>query len=202
MVKIYIENEILEFKNNANEIGDILNKIDNIVNNSSKILSYMTIDSIEVYENYYDYFLDNIRVIEEVKVNAMTYKELVHDTLISTLDYIKNSTEQIEELANSFYRNPDGETWKNLNHFLGGISWIINTFASIDNNLMLKDLVSSYEGWNLYAKEVFSLQEILVDFEEALSNSDNISIADIISYEILPIFNRMAEKILDLIRIY
>ena len=198
-MKIYIENQVLEYKNDKNEIDNILNEIDNIVNKSSKILSHMVIDDFEVYESYYDYFLDNIRVIEKVEVISLTYKELVDDILLSKIDYLENTPNKIEELANKFYKVPDRESWESLNDLLGAMGWIINTFSSIDQDSRLKDSVSNYEYWNLYAKEVFSLQKILGEFEGALSNNDSILIGDILSYEILPKFEQMAEKLSKLV---
>lgn len=199
MLKIYIENQTLEYENNKDEIDNILIKIDNIISNSSKTLSYMIIDDFEVFNNYYDYFLDNIKVIEEVEVVAVTYKELIDDILSSTLNYLERTPDLIDSLANSFYKSPDGESWKDLNDLLEGFSWIINTFSSIDQDERLKDIVSNYENWNLYAKEIFPLKEILGDFEDALSNNDYILIADILSYEITSIFKKMAERLLRLV---
>lgn len=199
-MKIYIEDQILEMENNTKEIDNIFNQIDNVIDKSSKILSHMVIDDFEIYQDFYDYFLDNIRVIEEVKVITLTYKELVHDTLISAIEYIRRILEKIEELANKFYRNPERESWNDLNDLLGGITWTINTFSSIDQDKRLNDVVSSYESWNLYAKEIFTLQEILSDFEEALENNDNVTIADILLYEILPIFKEMGERLLELVK--
>lgn len=200
-MKIYIENKILEYENDKHEIENILNEIDNIISKSSKILSHMVIDDFEVYESYYDYFLDNIKVIGKVEVVSLTYKELITDILISTMDYVRNTPEKIEELANSFYKNSDVDAWNDLNDLLGGISWIMNTFTSIDQDVRLKDVISSYEGWNFYAKEIFSFKEILEDLEGALYSGDNVTIADILSYEILPIFNEMEVKLLELVKV-
>jgi len=200
-VKVYIESQILKFGKNIKEIDSIFEEIDNIVNKSSKILSHMVIDSIEVYQDYYDYLLDNIRVIEEVKVITLTYKELVDDILNSTLDYLERTPIIIENLADNFYKNPDNQDWQELNNLLDGISWIMNTFSSIDQDKRLKDIIINYEDWNRYAKEIFSLRELLVEFEEALSSNDNVSIADILSYEIVPIFIAMKERLVELIDI-
>lgn len=194
-MKIYIEDQILEYENSKAEIDKLLNEIDTMVTKSSKTLSHMVIDGYEIYENFYDYFLDNIRVIENVEVVALTFKELVDDILISTLNYLERTPDIIEKLADKFYKTPDIEAWNDLNDLLGGISWIINTSSSIDQDVKLKDIVSSYEDWNLYAKELFSLQEILPDFEGALSSGDNVTIADILSYEITSIFKEMAERL-------
>lgn len=200
-MKIYIKNVILEFENNKNEIDNILNKIDGMVVSSSKVLSHMLIDGVEVYGDYYDYFLDKINGIDKVEVITFTYRELVEDILVSTFDYVSTTPDKIEELSNGFYKSPEREIWNELNNLLGGISWIMSTFNSIDQDKRLKHIVSNYKDWNLYAKEIFSLQEILPDFEGALSNEDNITIADILSYEIVPIFNNMKENLLKLLNV-
>ncbi|MDR7856916.1 hypothetical protein [Tissierella sp.] len=198
-MKIYIENQILEYENNKDEIDNILNEIDTIIAKSSKVLSHIVVDEYEVFEDYYGYFLDNIRVIDKVEVISSTYKELVDDILNSALEYLERTPELIDNLANSFYKNPNQESWKDLEDLLGGISWVINTFSFIDQDERLKDVVLSYKDWNLYAKEVFSLKSILGDFEDSLSNGDNVSIADILSYEIATIFKEMATKLLNLV---
>lgn len=199
-MKVHILDKTLEYENNIDTIDTIFDEINNIVKNSSKILSYLIVDSIEVYEDFYDYFLDNIKAIEEVKVIALTYEELVNDILISAIKYIRKAQENIEELSNSFYKSPDKESWEDLSDLLGGVSWIINTFASIDKDPRLKETVLSYEAWNLYAQEVFSLQDLLGDFEESLVNNDNVTIADILLYEILPIFEEMEQKLFKLVK--
>lgn len=199
-MKVHILDKTLEYENNIDTIDTIFDEINNIVKNSSKILSYLIVDSIEVYEDFYDYFLDNIKAIEEVKVIALTYEELVNDILISAIKYIRKAQENIEELSNSFYKSPDKESWEDLSDLLGGVSWIINTFASIDKDPRLKEIVLSYESWNLYAQEVFSLQDLLGDFEESLVNNDNVTIADILLYEILPIFEEMEQKLFKLVK--
>ncbi|OZV13441.1 hypothetical protein CIW83_04395 [Tissierella sp. P1] len=200
-MKIYIEDQTLEVENSKDVIDKILNEIDTIIVNSSKILSHMIIDGLEVYENYYDYFLDNIRVIEKVEIVALTYKELVDDILASTLSYLERTPDIIESLADKFYKNSDTDAWNDLNDLLGGISWIVNTSSSIDQDERLKDIVSRYEDWNLYVKELFSLQKILPDFENALSSGDNVTIADILSYEIIAIFKEMAGRLSSLVSV-
>lgn len=198
-MKIYIEDEVLEFYNDVNEIENILNIINEKVQKSYKILNFIRIDDVEIYNDYKDYFVNNIKNIEKVEIFLNTYKELVNNILISILDYTNKTPDIIESLSDRFYKNPDKAAWDNLNNLLEGISFILNTFKSIDEDKRLKDVVKSYEEWNLYAKEIFAIQEILPDFKEALSNEDSITIADILSYEIIPIFNNIKERVLVLL---
>lgn len=200
-MKIYIEDQVLEYANNKEEMTKILETIDIIITKHGKIINYMIIDGIEVFESYYDYFQNNIKSIEKIHVISHTYQDLVDEILKSTWEYIERAPAGIESLANNFYKNPHGKDWEDLDDFLGGLSWIISTSLTIDQDSKLKDTVSSYETWNTYAKEVISLGEVLPDFEEALFSKDNILIADILSYEILPILNSMAQKLLKLVNV-
>lgn len=194
-MKIHVENQVLEYENKIENIDVILQEIDRIVSNNSKILIHMVMDGSEVYEDFYDYFLDNIRLIKEVKIISLTYMELVDDIMTSTLNYIESSLHLIEELSKDFYKDPDQDAWNDLNDLLGSLSWIINTFTMIDQDKRLQDIVYDYKDWNLYAKQIFLLKDILIDFKRALENGDNITIADILQYEILSIFAEV-QKIL------
>ncbi|NLY45192.1 MAG: hypothetical protein GX053_04285 [Tissierella sp.] len=198
-MKIYIENQILEFNNDKNEIDKILNEIEKEITKSSKVLNSLVIDDHEIFSDYYDYFLDNIKVIEKVEVVLLTYKDLVNETLISTKKYLDRTEQPIENLANNFYKSPSVKAWKDLNDLLEGISWLIGTYSTIDNDRNLNNVIGSYESWNLYSKEIISLNDILVDLEDALSNQDNVAIGDMLSYEIKPMFNTMADKISELV---
>ena len=190
-MKIYIEGQELEFNNDIKEVTGMLGKMDEIIKESSKLLSYLVVDGISVYEDYQDYISDNIEAIEKIEVIAITYKELVEDVLSSALEYIQKGQGQLDELADKFYKEPDGEAWERLKNLLDGISWMLTTFTLMDQDQRLKDAVLSYEAWNTYATEIMSLKEPLAEFNEAMKNQDNILIADIILYEIKPIFSQM-----------
>ena len=199
ILKIYIEDQILEFDNDTKEIDKIFNEIEKEITKTSKVLNSLIIDNYEIFSDYYDYLLDNIKVIEKVEVVLYTYKELINETLISTKEYLDRTLELIETLANKFYKSPSIKSWSDLDDLLEGVSWLISTYSTIDNNRNLNDVINSYESWNLYSKEINSLNEILPDLEDALSNQDNVTIADMLSYEIKPKFNAMADKLSELV---
>lgn len=198
-MKIYIGNQIFEFESDKNEIDNIFDTIEKEVTKTSKVLNSLKVDDNEIFNDYYDYLLDNINAIEKVEVVLYTFKELVNETLTSTMNYLIRTPNLIENLANNFYKNPDKKSWIDLNNLLEGISWLISAFSTIDNDRNLNNVVNNYESWNLYSKGVLSLSEILPDFEDALSNKDNVTIADILSYEIQPKFIEMSERLSELI---
>lgn len=195
MMKIHILDKTLEYENNMNAYDKISSYVDDLINKSNLIFSHLIIDGVEIYDNYYDYFLDNIKNIEEVTVITKTIKEMYREIILSTVDYIERAIPQIEILSNEFYKTPFKDSWTKLTDLIDGIKWIMDTFMMIDNNKQLKDLVNSYEEWNQYAKDIYSLKELLLEFEDVLENSDYVSIADILSYELIPLFKEMREKL-------
>lgn len=198
-MKIHILDKTLEYENHVDILDDTFKQINEMVTSSNLVFSHLIIDGVEIYDDYYDYFLDNIRNIEEVKVVTKTIKELSQEIILSTIDYLERAIPEIEILSNEFYKTPSKESWNKLVDLVEGIKWIMDTFVAIDSNPELKNIVNSYEGWNLYAKDMYSLQELMMDFEEILENSDYISTADILFYEISPLFKEMKEKLEKLI---
>lgn len=196
---IHILDKTLEYENKKNILDTMFKEINDIVSGTNLFFSHLIIDDLEVYDDFYDYFLDNIKNIEEVIVVTKTIKKMSEEVLLSTVDYLERAIPEIEILSNEFYKTPSRESWKKLMDLIEGIKWIMDTFVAIDSNEQLKNIVNSYEEWNIYAKYIYELNELIIEFEEILENSDFVSTADILSYEIIPLFNNMKEKLLKLI---
>lgn len=196
---IHILDKSLEYENKQEVLDTIFKEIDNIVNSANMIFSHLIIDGQEVYNDFYDYFLDNMKNIQEVKVVTRTAKEAFEEILLSTIDYLNRAIPEIEVLSNEFYKTPSRESWGKLGDLLEGVKWIMDTFMIIDADFDLKNIVNSYEDWNIYAEDIYKLNELLIEFEEMLENSDFVSTADILSYEIIPLFNDMKKKLEKLI---
>ena len=194
-MKIYILDKVLEYPNREDEISNIFNEIDDIISTSKYTFSHLEVDGYTVYEDFHNYFLDNIRSIEEVKVIAKTFKQFVEEILNTTAEYFENAIPEIEILSDEFYKTPTGESWSKLADLIQGVKWIMDSFVIVDQSDEIKDIVKSYETWNLYAKDIYSLRELLEEFEEILENEDLVSTADILSYEIAPLFNEMLDKL-------
>ncbi len=194
-MKIYILGEVLEYENCRDNIDNIFDKINKKVSDSNLILSHLIVDEYELYDGFYDYFLDNIKHIEEIKVVTKTIVETSHEVILYTMDYIEKMIPGIEILSDEFYGIPDVDSWNKLANLIEGINWIIDGFVSIDLSTELKNIVNSYEQWNLYARDVYLLREILMKFEQIFDISDLVFIADMLFYEIVPIFEDMKEKL-------
>lgn len=194
-MKIFFLDQTIEYENNSSILDDMFKKIDENLSNSNVVVSHLSVDGQDVYTDFYDYFLDHIEDIQEVKVITKTTKEISQDIILSTLDYIDRAVPEIEVLSGEFYKTPTKNSWEKLSELFEAINWILSSFSTIDSNDDLKSIVNNYEEWNLYAKDVFSLKNLVVEFEEILQNNDLVSTADILSYEIIPVFNDMKTKL-------
>lgn len=194
-MKVYILDKVLDYNNEKSSIDSIFQEINNILSKSNYFFSHLLVDNLEIYEDYYDYFIDNIRNIKEVKVVASTLKELAQSIMISTVDYLNRAIPEIDILSNEFYKFPSEQSWAKFSELLEGIAWIIDSFNAIDANERLNELIASYEEWNNYAKDIYSLNELFKELEEVIENQDTVSVADILSYEINPLFKNMKEKL-------
>lgn len=198
-MKFYILDKTLECKNDSKELDNMLKKIDKIVADSNLIFSHLDIDGNEVYDDYYGYLLAHMDEIKEVKVIVKTPFEIAKDTLVSTADYLNRAIPEIEKLADEFYKTPNSKSWNKFNQLLEAIEWVISTFSAIDSGYDIEKTVKDYETWNLYAKDIYSLKDLMNEVEEVLNNQDYVSIADILSYEISPLFKDMLNKLLLLV---
>lgn len=198
-MKIHINNQVLEYENKQNIIDEMFNEINKEVADLNLIFSHLVIDGQEIYDDFYDYFLDNIKNVEKIDVVTKTVKQMSQETLLSTLDYMNRAIPEIEILSKQFYKTPSKDTWLKLTDLIEGINWIISSFTLIDSNSELENIFEQYEKWNIYAKYVYLLKELIVEFDEILQNNDLVSIGDILSYEIIPLFNSMKQKLEELI---
>lgn len=194
-MKIYVLDKVLEYENSENAIDDMFNEIDNIISESNYTFSHLEIDGVEIYADFYDYFLDNIRNIQEVKVIAKTFKEFSREILNTTASYLENVIPEIQILSDEFYKSPTEESWGKLADLIEGIKWIMDTFVIVDKSGEVENIVKDYETWNLYVKDIYSLRELLGEFEEILQNEDLVSTADILSYEVGSLFEEMLDKL-------
>ena len=193
VIKIMDMDKVFENKNS--EISKVFDYINSNLENKNVFLKSLEIDGIEIYEDYYEYFIDNINFIDEVKVNIQNLSELVNDVIYSSYNYIERATPLIEKLSTKFRKGPTEESWNELDNLFSGIGWILDSYTNIDRYNNLNELVSNYYIWNEYVAEIEKLNLMLTEFFEAVKNKDSVLISDILIYEINPIFQAMYEKL-------
>lgn len=186
------------FSNEESSLDKILEYILKSIEESNMIFSHLEIDGKEIYSDIENYLFSNYMKIQNIKIVLNTPKELYNEVILSTIDYIYRAMPEIEKLSNEFYKAPSKESWRKLIQLLEGLNWILVSFSSIDSKNNIQELLNSYETWNLYAKKIYDLKDLISELDEAITNNDLISIADILSYELTPIFTDLREILIKL----
>lgn len=194
-MKLFILEETFELENNIGSVEKIFDYIKQALDETEYNFSYMIIDGEEIYDEFEIYLEDNIKFIEEVKVIMLTTKEVVRDNLITIYEYVGGGIPLISSLADKFYREPEKDDWNQLGELFEGIGFIFHTLESVDSMENLNEIVSNYEVWNEYVSEVKSLNEVINELNSAVENKDTVLIGDLLSYEIVPVLEKMKEKL-------
>lgn len=194
-MKIYVLNKVLEYENNKESINIILEKLKKIVEKSNCVLSHLEIDGQDVYDDFYKYFSNNIDDIKEVKVVTKTIRDLEKGMLQEVGEYFEEIIPEVEELSYEFFKGPTRETFIKLIELFEKIKWIIDIFDLIDSSDEIEYIIDSYEVWNLYARDIYSLQEIVEDFRGVFAEDELIFIPEILCDEIVPLFRDMKDKL-------
>lgn len=194
-MKIYVLDKILEYKNEKKYIDNIFEDLGNILSDEKYALSHLEVDGKHVYEDFYDYFSENIHDIKEVKVFIKTSRELAKDLIVYIIETIEEYVPEIQILSNEFYNEAAEETWEKLVDLFEKIKWILDATETLDVDREIKYIVSDYKLWNAYVKDTYELREIMVDFQDILANDDLNFVPEILSGEIAPLFEDMKEKL-------
>lgn len=194
-MKLFILKETFELDNKMESVEKIFDYIKQVLDETEYNFSYMIVDGEEVHDEFEIYLGDNIKFIEEVKIVMLTLREMIRENLITIDEYIGRSIPIIKSLSDKFYKEPSVDDWKQIGELFEGMGFIFHTLESIDSMDNLNEIVSNYEVWNEYVKEVKSLDEVIKELHSAIENNDTVLIGDMLSYEIVPVFEKMKEKL-------
>ena len=151
--------------------------------------SHFIADGTEIYEDHEDYITVNVDRIEKLEVIAKTENEFLNDILLSAEEYLKRAKPELASLPDGFYSNPSPETRSNFSQLMEGLKWLDEMLLVIDKSN------ERPVDWNQCMELSQSMKQEIVNLSEAVDNSDNILIADIIQYEFIPIFESLETEI-------
>lgn len=192
-MKLLLLDETYTYNNDEESIDKMFGEILEKISETDLQFSHLVIDGEEVYENYGEYILERLNEVDTVEVVLKTVKELINETLLSTESYIKRAIPEIETIVDEFYQNPSQQTWEKLKQLIEGIQWIAQVILSIDQ------FEEKLANWEDYLTNLATLQNELPNLLEALQNQDALLIADVIQYEILPIFELLQKNVTETI---
>jgi len=182
-VELTIQEQKIEF-NTIPSPDEVVAKINELLK-ENYYFSHFIADGIEVYEDHEEYLTVNVDRIEKLEVIAKTEKEFLNEILLSAEEYLKRAKPELASLPDGFYSNPSPEIRSNFSQLIEGLQWLDEMLLVIDKSN------ERPADWNQCMELSQSMKEEIVNLSEAIDNSDNILIADIIQYEFIPIFESL-----------
>lgn len=182
-LKLICNDEITQF-NGYPSVEQVLEKIDKLIL-KKYYFSHLIVDGVEIYDDPESYLQVNLEGISSLEIIVKTEKEFTNELLLDAESYIKRAKNELTLLADGFYQNPTSEQWNNFNQMMEGLQWINQVLQHMND--LEKRLMNAEE----YNKIYITLQENIATLHEAVISEDYILTADIIQYELVPVYESL-----------
>lgn len=186
-MKLRFQQEELTFEQPI-VVESIIEQINNWLG-ETHYFSHLIIDGEEVAEQPEEALEINNGTMREVEVIAIEAEQFINDLLLSAEEYVKRAAPILEVVAEQFYDSPTAESYYDLNDLFGGLQWLNSMLSVVDES------VARPTNWDVVKESVEPLQGVLQDFEDALENEDTVLLADLLSYEVKPVFEQLNEQL-------
>jgi len=167
----------------------IVEKVNQLSEDKGLVFSHLIIDGQEIYndhENYINQYLHDIKLIE---LEIVSVEELTNDTLNSLKSYLDRAVPTLDLIVSEDYGEMSESFWTNMVDLTDGIQAIMQFSESLNT---LDSVV-----FHTVEAEQKQLSNILPQLLEALESKDATLSFDILSFEIVPIFESLQTKVND-----
>lgn len=186
-VKILEKEQI--FNNEPESVRQILDCIYDLQEKQELMFSHITVDSVEVYDDFEDYLMKHINEIDTVEVVLLNREEFIGEMLISAEQYLDRAIPAVKILADRFYQGAAADAWGQFEQLLEALQWLSQVISIVEQNKQL------FPSWESNISIAFSFAGILGNIDEAIKNKDLVLIADILNYELTPMLEKLSEDI-------
>lgn len=174
-MRVKILDETFEVANEIKGVDHLISKINELIGNSNLVLSHMSMDGVEVYDNFHGYLTENISHIREIELKFYTPAEFLTEVLVSVDQYLIRAIPEIKKLSDEFYLGATDGTWHKFAEFLEGMEWLFRV-----TDYLYKQ--KNGKGITEISKQI---EDELGSLEEAIRLADRVLIGDILIYEIV-----------------
>ncbi|HZG87393.1 hypothetical protein [Paenibacillus sp.] len=166
-------------------LSELFEILDRKMKEADLLISHMTVDGVEIYDDHYDVLASKLNSIKEVIVEVRTRGQLIEDMIHSSEEYIQRALPEVKDLADAFYRN-DMAGWAKLEQLFEGMQWLTQLSEALRE-------VSSGGG-----PTSGDMHQLLSDFQpqwkemvEAVEQGDKALVGDLLTYEVVPLLERL-----------
>lgn len=191
-MRIKILNDIIEIENTKNNLEEAIVTINEIINKSGMILSSIKINTVEIYNDFYECLIDNLDTIEEVDIFLKSKNALIKDSLNSIEEYLERIFLKTDFLIDKLYTEVDVEFWDVFEQYLEGLQSILKILEGVRRNA---DNIVNFE---VFITIETSIIKIITNLNTSIENGDRTNMIDIIKYELERELKKLNSEIIKL----
>ncbi|MBB6282005.1 hypothetical protein [Geobacillus subterraneus] len=188
-MQLNIFGQTFEYRNDRSELEAMFQKIFCMIAETDRQLSHLVIDGVEVYDDFETYMEERIDSIRTIDVVAVTVEEYIRDVFQTMHSYLMRALPEIERIIDEFYQSPSEDAWMRFEQMLEGIQWIDQALY------WLAEQSKQPLDRQMLAHIRETLAEQLRQLLQAVEAGDAVLIADLIQYEIKPLWKEMMEHV-------
>lgn len=187
-MRLQILDQIIEYENKPEMLEDIFSAINKTLENPEYVFLNLTIDGVKVYEEHYEYIMERLKEIQNIKVELYVVRDEASRIMLSASQYLDRAIPEISPLVDAFYQGAeDNESIDKLSQLFEGIQWIFDTVSGLESGKSKFQSITDNSDWNKCIIDMGMLKDAYENIREAVGNMDKILIADILNYEITDI---------------
>ncbi|MFD2655567.1 hypothetical protein [Gracilibacillus thailandensis] len=184
-MKFIIGNDAYMFENTVDKVEEIYKITNDKLKDETVFFSHFIIDGKEIYNEHDQYLLNVLDSIEEVHAILHTSAQLIESAITSLTGYLERSQPELQQFINDLYNGVKQIGAPNTFLLLEGLEWVKDMIVKIDA------LKQRPEEWHLLVNQATELTEILAEMEEVFQHNDPIVYADMLQYDIIPLFQNL-----------
>ncbi|NGP58748.1 hypothetical protein L3476_23595 [Paenibacillus thiaminolyticus] len=190
-MQIYMDGEIKKKIINGSDFIPWWNVFREELVQAGKLVYSTTIDGTTAYDTDIEYISKNVNHISELRIQTITMKDAINETLDQIRTYVERIFGHKENLVSIFYGKVSKKDWKLFGEFTEGLQWLHVSLNFL--NSLIKEVGLSREMVIRIDEKIDRLGQHINNINDALIQEDFIWGGDIITYEFFPLFESINE---------
>ena len=169
--------------------GDTLEEVLNAIlkNHKDSYIRRVWLDGQEGSPSTQDTLKTSVSSIELLELELSYLKDLLANNLVNAKEYLEKLVPGFQEAADLFRMGSEQEANKYYLQILDGIDWFSQVIQTI-----VKAQENEAEGHNLEGRQK-KLTDLMTQMLEANQNQDWVLLADLLEYEMIPLYKDWQE---------
>lgn len=157
----------------------------------NRVIKSCRLNDMEIEGDFIQAIKDNLGSINILELSSQAITELVFETLLTAQNYIEQLVPNIETIAGEIAlgKQVKSDMWVAL---LEGLTWLVD---------VCRGILSQKETSNSIAKammeQVIQLGNLMTEVQQANAVQDNITVADLLEYELVELLENMQQTLKD-----